>query len=163
MLPLVFIFMIFLQAENEILFCFLLLGMVNISSSWLKSMYTSSLNLLGKERKRVLKCTFLEVALLIVHLQFIWDSHIAFNLYNILFSIIQEEHQRIPMVINYRAFNKWSDSRGQYVSALCSKGIVVMASNLVFVLCNFMDISIYLQPLEIGCQSYFTQQKTLWN
>lgn len=45
-------------------------------------MYTSSLNLLGKERQRVLECAFLEVAVVIVHLQFIWDSHIAFNPYN---------------------------------------------------------------------------------
>lgn len=61
---------------------FLLWGMVNTSSSWLKSMGTFSLKLLGKEGKGILECTFIEVVIFTVHLQFIWDSHIAFNLYS---------------------------------------------------------------------------------
>lgn len=40
------------------------------------------------------------------------------------------------MVIKDRTFNKWSGSRGWYVSALYSKGMVVVGSNLISVLCN---------------------------
>lgn len=48
-----------------------------------KLMYMLSSSLLGRQRKRASEGTFIEVSIVTVHLWFIWDFHIAFNLYNI--------------------------------------------------------------------------------